>query len=208
MRDPKLAIYDDIFPKSIGDKARATHVAIIEAALRSYAKYGVDNTTYEKLASETAVSRPLIIRYFKNYDAIFSASVKFVRIHYQRWVIEEIQRKNTPLEQFNAYVERSMSWPKRFPTHAQLWAFFYYQCARQKKYRNLNSQLSNMGERRIAALLAAIDGASDLGPYLEKAKIVQMTLAGTILALYTENLGPRTRLVQKNMSEILLKLKA
>jgi AcrR family transcriptional regulator len=199
-----LFVYSELFPKKLGPKAQKTMLGIIESALRCYSRLGIDNTTFEMLAEESGVTRPLILRYFKDYEGLFKACVKFVRIHYQRWVIEGLQMEKEPAARFYAYVERALSWVEKFPAHSQFWGFFYYECSRTKKYRELNTELAQIGEKRILALLQEANPGQKLT--LVHAKFVQMAIAGMTTQMGTEEGTTSLKGLRKVFPQLLLKL--
>src|SRR5687767_8770103 len=71
-------------------KATLRQVQIIEAAIFCYANFGVIDTTFERIAKQAKLSRPLIFHYFNDKTEIFDAAVKYVRAIYQQLVIEGI----------------------------------------------------------------------------------------------------------------------
>lgn len=185
--DPKLALYEDLLPKRMGPKAQSTFLHIIRCSIKVYAQKGIDRVTFEDIAAASAISRPLILRYFKNYDLLFEACIKFARIEYVNYVVEQIKAQPSGEKQFAAYVRASIDYPRAHRSSLQLWLFFFYQCARLPKYKKLNSEVVSIGHRRITALLQGFHPRKSEKDLVERAKVLQIFLSGLILHVGTES---------------------
>ncbi len=177
----------ELFPEA-PSRADQRVVQILEAAVRSYASVGLEETTFQKLSADCKVSRPLIHHYFKTKRDVFEAAVKFVRAHLQRQVVEAIQSESEPRAQFRAYVEAHMDWVKNHPDSASVAVLFFYYCAIDPKLRKLNTQLVDMGHERITAMLEVgiRKGAFARCDAKKKARTIQLVITGIVVSLATE----------------------
>jgi TetR/AcrR family transcriptional regulator, transcriptional repressor of bet genes len=189
MRKNALVKAIDLFG-STETKSQQRMVQIAEAAIRSYASVGVEQTSFERLSKRCGVTRPLIHHYFKTKRELFNFSVKYIRALFQKLAIEAIQKEKTPSKQLEAYVGATFDWIRDFPDHGHAWKLFYYYCGIDKKMRALNTELSVLGSNRIAAILEAgvKAGSFKVTNPKAKAKTLQVMILGALMTATTEDI--------------------
>lgn len=164
---------------------------IIDSAIRCYATFGAENTTYEKIAKVCKVTRPLIQHYFPDRDELFAVAVHYIRWRYQRAVVERVEKAQGPLDKLRAYIDASQQWVIDEPLHSKAWALFFYHCSINPKFKALNTELVATGTQRIMGLLSAAQTQGALSPKLNvafAARAIQHVLTGAIVAAGTETL--------------------
>lgn len=177
----------ELFEPKLGRADRAM-LSIIEGAIVCYAKAGIDGVTMDEIAKSSGVSRSLVIHYFKTQREVFNLAVKHIRLEFQRLAIRSIQVADTPIAKLEAYVDSTFQWIEKHPKHARVWLLHLYGCSVGVKERALNTELSDIGQTRIVALLEAVGTAGLERSQLEwKAKLIQIIISGALLTALTEN---------------------
>ncbi len=184
-----LSVYSGLFEWA-PSKAQRRMIQILEAAIRCYVTIGIESTTYESIAKQGKMSRPLIQHYFKDKNAIFEMVVKYIRVNFQKIAVDAIQKAKTPEEQLRQYVGSLFIWRKKYPLHVKVWNLVYYYAAVNPDIRRLHTDLATMGHDRITELLAAgaEAGVFAKGEFRKRAKIIQTLYTGGLITASSENL--------------------
>jgi AcrR family transcriptional regulator len=183
-------IFAEVFPDIKKGKSRDRARSILEAAIESYRVNGIENTTYERIAEIAGISRPLIFKYFADYDDIFYKSVKLIRVHFQLFAVDAIKKQNHPTEKVRAYVHSTFEWLEKFPSYASGLLLYLQRCSWSERERDLNTQFTEAGRSRIEALirLGLETGEFSCADPLVMAKQVQTVITGAVVTQLTENL--------------------
>lgn len=152
-REIERVVHAELFPDLTKPKVRDRAVSILEAAIESYRVVGIENTTYERIAERAGISRPLIFKYFTDYEDIFYKSVKLIRVHFQTFAVAAIRKHKTPTEMLRAYIESTFDWIERYPSYASGLLLYLQRCSWDERNRDLNTQFAEAGRSRIAALV-------------------------------------------------------
>lgn len=185
----KYLIFSEIYLHLDEPKARRKAYTLLEASLKCFAKKGFDEVTLEMIAREAGVTRPLITHYFENAEELKMVAIKYVRLLFQKFVLEAMEKANEPDRKLSAYVSACFTWVENHRTHAAVWLAFMQRCTRQSKLRKLNTEAVRTGEKRIAALL----GAGTQQEFFKcsdpetAARAIQVVITGGILSLITED---------------------
>jgi AcrR family transcriptional regulator len=176
-------------PQLSFSKATLRQVQIIEAAIHCYAHFGTVESTFDRIAKQAKLSRPLIFHYFSDKNEIFDATIKYVRATYQQLVVEGIEQGRNAKERFQKYVEYCFVWLERYPTHIKLWLLFLQSSSIHDNYRKMNSEFVAMGLERIGALIAQVEGNSQLSAVqvATRARLVQALITGGIIQMSSED---------------------
>lgn len=181
------ALYAQLFAPE-PTKGQRRMIALLDAAIESYATLGIDETTFDSIAKAAGVSRPLVQHYFKTKRDVFLLVIRYIRAAFQAKAIEAIRRETEPDRQFEAYVRSTFEWMRERPKHALVWSLFYYYCGLDPEYRTLHTDLVRMGETRITALLEAGRKAGVFARVPEgAAKQIQAQITGALITLGSEN---------------------
>ncbi len=181
-------LYKSLLSKE-SSKAERTKVQIIEAAIHCYATIGMDNTTYEKVATQSKVTRPLVIHYFPDYDSLALAAFRYIRANMQEFAVKAIQSHQTPVEQFSAYVESVFQWTEKYEKHFKVWLLFYYFCGIFPRYNENHTELVTIGHQRIAILISQLRKNNlDQAELMKRAKVIQMLITGAMVSCGVEKI--------------------
>lgn len=176
-------------PQLSFSKATQRQVQIIEAAIFCYANYGFDETTYEKIAKQAKLSRPLLFHYFEDRDEIFESSIKYVRALYHQQIIEALQSAGSGKARFENYLRAAFDMSRERPEHIKFWFIVYHSAATNPKYKKINSEMVAYGVDRIEHLIRGIEGNEKLSTSIaaQRARVVQALITGAIVQMHTES---------------------
>ena len=95
--------------------------AILEAALDVFANYGFRGATVDMIAARAELSKPNILYYFDNKEALHRALLDRLLTS---WLepLEHIDPKGEPVEELCAYVQRKLQLSRDYPRESRLFA--------------------------------------------------------------------------------------
>jgi len=189
-------------------KATLRQIQIIDAAIYCYAHFGFVESTFERIAKQAKLSRPLIFHYFNDKSEIFDAAVNYARATYQQLVIEGVSQGKSGKERFSKYLEYCFEWHKRYPNHVKLWVVFLHCCATQEKYRNINTGFAQMGLDRIANLILGIEENKNLSESQaqHRARNIQALITGALAQINSESPETFPKDYIKNICSLCMEL--
>lgn len=178
-------VWEALFAAS-PSRAQQTQIKIIQATIHLIARDGIQSITFEQVATAAKVSRPLVLRYFGTYEELVYQVARYIRAHFQQFVLGKMTDRRSVIVQITAYVDATFDWIDELPEHAAVWLLFYYECVRNRRFRKLNSELVEMGHARIQALLTLGGESRELKPGGD-AKALQIFLTGALVSCLTED---------------------
>lgn len=190
MNELEKSIYLELFSPVLS-KSDRTKLAIVRAAIRCYAQAGLDGVTYDVIAKEAKVTRPLVQRYFPARGDLFLLMVKYIRANFQHLAIQALRQELSPEKQLDAYVRSTFDWVRDYFDHMAVWLYFFYRAAVDEEYKEIHSDLVSMGFERIKAIIREgkkrkLFRCTDVST---SAKFIQVNITGALVALTTEK-GP------------------
>jgi TetR/AcrR family fatty acid metabolism transcriptional regulator len=84
---------------------------ILEAAIKTFSKNGLNNTKISDIAEEAAIGKGTIYEYFKSKDEIFSASFYYFMGKFEEGISLRLFRIHDPLEKLRTYFS---AWAEMF----------------------------------------------------------------------------------------------
>ena len=132
---------------AVQNKNRA---AILAAALETFSAHGYRGTRLEQIANNAGMSKPNVIYYFPNKEAIF---VTLLNSHIDKWLapLREIDPDGEPLEQVIEYVVKKVRMSAEMPRESRLFANEIVQGAPRLK-ESMNSDLKGLFDRTVNIL--------------------------------------------------------
>lgn len=192
------------------NKGENTEFMIIQAAIKIIFDEGLPQFSFERIAKLAGVTRPLVHHYFKTKEDLLKKLVLFIRLQYQNYVLENMQRGKNKWETLELYVEYALRWVLDYPSYASVWLLFYHLASNHDWAMKQNTEFVAMGANRITALLEALyqEGRLSKKPTLPMARSMQIYITGMAVTLATESLTKRDRegLIQSSQNEILKKI--
>lgn len=129
--------------------------AILAASLDVFSQNGYRGATLDQIASAANLSKPNLIYYFPNKEAVF---VTLLNQHVDKWLapLHEIDPEGEPLEQILNYVRRKVQMSRDMPCESRLFANEIVQGApRIKEY--LSGDLKVLFDQTRALFLEWMD---------------------------------------------------
>lgn len=183
-----LASGADVFDLDIS-KSQKQQLKIVEAAIASFAKNGIEKTTYTSLAKQCRISRPLIHHYFPTLDSLFLLAARFARETLLKCALEKVAVDSGRPEKFlESYIDGCFNWVERFPDQAKFWMLYFYQASLNKLAHDENSELVGRGQARLEQLLKSgqANGVFKFEDAAATAKTIQILITGGIVGVCTE----------------------
>ncbi|MGE0614124.1 MAG: TetR/AcrR family transcriptional regulator [Bacteriovoracia bacterium] len=132
----------------------STAETIVKRAVFCFAKRGFEAASFDYIAKEAGVSRPLVTHYFKRKHDLFVACVHYVGGHAQASTEKNlVQVEPHPWEYLRAYVHASFSWAEQHPDHFRFWVVFGLHCTWDRELRKINEGFKRAGRERLAKIL-------------------------------------------------------
>ena len=102
--DLTQTVLAELFP-SAPSRAQKRQLQILEAAIKLFAKVGIESTTYDQIAIECEVSRPLIQHYFPDREELAFLALTYIRGNLQKIEVDAILAAPTPEAKVKEYVD-------------------------------------------------------------------------------------------------------
>lgn len=130
------------------------------------------------------MSRPNLIYYFKDREALVDAAIKYITAQAQAFTVKKISGITAPRDQLFAFVNATVDWAETYPAHAKFTVLYYHYCTFDPKYRELHRRIRQAGAERIEAILTRLT-RNATG---ERAKSIQELITGALLEHLTTEL--------------------
>lgn len=184
-------------------KSEKTRIRCMQAAISILSQNGLADLTYEAVARRAGVTRPLVKNYFPSLaDLIHDATGISVK-DFQLELVSAMDKEKSPEKKLATYLKHMMGWVRNYPAETGFWLCFYQYSHVDKKCREANTQIGQMGHKRIAALIAAchfvpLKSEEEIS---EIAKNVQLIIIGGIVSMLTENVSGGLAKMEKRVTE-------
>lgn len=182
-------------------KAKRQSMEITEAAIRRFAKQGINKSTILTIAKDSAVSAKTIYNYFGTFDELVVHSLKYVRLLYQNFVVEELNKNiesGSPPELLEIYLDACFEWPTVYKDHSSFWISFLHECTKNKTFKELNTKMVQVGRERIESIIRVKINKEENLTVL--AEILHQLLTSYLLSMSTESSFDR-----KKAKELILR---
>ncbi|MEK6704550.1 MAG: TetR/AcrR family transcriptional regulator [Bdellovibrionota bacterium] len=183
---------------------------IIRRAIECFAKKGYEASTFDYIAKQGGISRPLITHYFPKKEVLLLACVKNVSESAARLVEERmIKCQPHPWELLKCYIAANFEWAEKEPFQLRFWVIFCFYCAWITEYRRINQQLKYNARERILRLLLSGQSLKLFkfqGDPVLFSRTLHDTLYARILGIVTEGETPDFVKARREMEEIYAKL--
>lgn len=183
-------IFGEIYFRFSDPGARRKAFAILEAAIVCLDRKGFGGVTLEMIAREAGITRPLIKHYFADLDDLCGTAVKYIRLRFQKMVVDEVSNQTTEVLKLVRYIDTCFEWIDKFRSHANVWLSFLSQCVRKPSLRKLNTTAVETGEERIVGLLrlGQKNNVFHFKSVEGTAKALQSLLTGALVTYSSEDL--------------------
>lgn len=95
--------------------------AILTAALEVFSTFGFRGSTIDQIAEAAGLSKPNLLYYFDNKDAMHAALINRLL---ETWLtpLQDLNEKGDPLEEITGYVMRKLEMSRDYPRESRLFA--------------------------------------------------------------------------------------
>lgn len=188
--DLKYLLFSEIYVKFGEPGARRRALGIVEAAIQCLARRGFGRVTVAMVAREAGVSRALVAYYFRSVEDVQDCAVKYIRLIYQRTVVDALGAKNSPREMLLAHVRACLEWTLHMRSHAIVWISYLHLCGRDSRRRKLNTLAVAVGTERLEALVRLGVEHGSFGPQDTKmaARSIQILITGAVISMCSETI--------------------
>lgn len=187
--DFQYLLFSEIYDRYNSPKKRRTAFSILEAAVDCFAKSGFERTTLQMIAKHAGQSRSSVHEYFNTIDEIRMTAIKYIRLLYQAYVLEEIQKETKPEEIFKVYFYCAFKWPRYFPKHSSVWISFMHLTTINPKFKGLNTASVEVGFSRLKEIvtMGVQTGAFSVSDVSSATRMIYLLINGLLLAQATES---------------------
>lgn len=166
-------------------------IEIIKATIEVLSEAGLENTTYDSIATKIGTRRAHVAYHFDDKKKIFLAAVKYILADFQQSILVAMEKAKENREsdqnkasQLHAYVDGVFEWAKASPQQVQVMLMLYYLCTIDREYLDLHDSVRKGGFQRLSYLFQQLPGLGAKSAQ-ERAKLLQNYLSGTLMDLFT-----------------------
>ncbi len=196
--------FTQLFPNRQLTKSQRTQLNIVRHAIDVIAKEGINQVNFTHVAKSAKVTRPLVKHYFKDEQELHLLAARYVRLRFQEWVVEKMEKATDGPSTLRAYIDACLMWPKEFSNDACFWGQFQSLCLTNKAFFKFHQEVAAMGQERIQRVLGKMGVAgSSIGAL---AIGIQAMITG---AIWTIGLDPKAdpKLLRDQIMRSLVKTK-
>ncbi len=158
---------------------------IIQAAIESIGKDGIENLSYESIGAKLNINRAHVAYYFKKKDEIVESAIKYITFVANELTVQEILKAKDDVSRIEGVVIAAFKWIEQNPNQGSTMLAFYHLCGHNKTFKKLHTQIRIAGAERLSSLLAKIaKGASEEDIQLS-GETIQAIITNNILEYLT-----------------------
>lgn len=174
-------------------KKVSTQFKLLEAAIKCFAKKGIEHTKIIEISKAAGVSHSLLLYHFPTYEKLCLEVIHYILGGLKNQTIEAVSKTtHNPLKALEDYVQTPFKWARQEPDHFSLWMYFYYKASNESTFRSLNSDIRLVGRERIRHLILeliviGIIPHHDTKAVFEATILIQGIITGNTILAFTEN---------------------
>ena len=187
---PEIQASKSLYKSTTRPKGDKTRHAIIKGAEKELLNCGIEDLSYQAIADHTKITRQLVRHHFPDKKNLLLEVALDVREEYQKLCIEEMKKAENAVDLFLAYIDCALNWANTHPKHLSIWMQFLRVCTQSPDFKKAHDDLAKLGHLRIEEILkqGQQEGVFACGGSKMRAKLIQITIAGGLLTMATENL--------------------
>lgn len=135
-------------------KVLTTKERIIKAALRCFAKKGIEQTKLVDIAEAARVKHTLIIYHFKDFEKLCLACVQQV-VHnfFQETQHVALAKQKNAAEHLEQFISSHYHMARQHPGAFSLWLHFYYKASIDNHYRKLFNTITLSSLEKLKSIM-------------------------------------------------------
>jgi TetR/AcrR family transcriptional repressor of bet genes len=155
--------------KAVGSRANVKHLRreqLIDATMRTIARYGYARTTMAHVAKAAGLSQGIVNFYFKTKEALLYETFVHLAEEYETLVGQALaEAGDDPVDRLLAMIETDLGPQVCAPTKIAVWLAFWSESRSRPKYRGLCHKLASGYSDQVHELcetMASRDSSTDL----------------------------------------------
>lgn len=203
--DLHFTVFREIYQRYSEPKTMRRAFSLLEGAIRSFEKQGLDGASFSSIAKHCKVTRPLMKHYFTDYAEIRVMALKYIRILLQREVVDAISKPGNPAERLQRYIEAHFHWCTSDLSHARVWLAFLATSSRVDADRALNTVAVQAGTHRLIQFLSS---GREQGIFKHQndvlaARMLQTLMLGGLVAVISEEIEDHDEFIRAIVTRCL-----
>lgn len=189
-----------------GDKRR---IQILQATVDAIAGEKLEAITLESIARKCKVRRSHIAYYFSDPQKLIRSAIEYALSFGQEYAVHEISLATTAEDRLRAFVYANFHWFESYPKHAAVFGLLNYYSVCNGDYAKLNSDLAEMAEARLEAILAGgavSDSAKKSKDLRAVARTLRAFLVGSLARYFSSTARRPLEIEKKYVLEEFLKI--
>lgn len=134
-------------------KGHLTKQRIVEAAVRSLVRGGIETSTFETIAKEAKLSIPLVKYHFSNKNYLLELAIHHVLNTESAYTQSHIAAAKTPQDKLKAWIEGDLRWIDEHPDHRSIDALFDYLCTKSPAWRDIYRSIREQSLAKLVGLV-------------------------------------------------------
>lgn len=163
---------------------------ILEAVVEILSKEGVDELTFEKIGRRVKMARSHVVYYFPNREELVVAAIRFAAMSADATIRKHVERSHDWREELRNYIVGNFQWIGEHPAHATVYTLLYYRATYMDSYRELHSQIRDVGADRVKSILEKSPLGGKPKQIAAIAKSIQGIITGNLIDVMTTDQRP------------------
>ena len=170
-----------------------TKEKIINAAIRCFARMGIEQTKLIDIAEAAKIKHNLILYHFQDFEELCMACVeKVVHNFFQETQEISLEKQKNTLHHLQEFINAHFQLAKQHPAAFSLWLHFYYKTSHNDHYKQLLKTLTFSSLEKLKSIIMQHAHEknlemSDLQIELSAKMIIGQIIGQLILSLAEEN---------------------
>lgn len=169
-------------------KGELSRQRLLDGLLFCLSEYGVEATTFQKVADHCGVSQGLVVKTFKNRDNLLWSAFAAMLTQARESTESALAAEKTATEKLSEYIRVSIEIFTRRKETSRLYLLLYYLSSHDQKYLLFHTQLKEMAVSRIKSILDLGTSGGEFSPCdtEQVAKTLHSSLTGLLMNSVTE----------------------
>lgn len=152
-RNFNYTLFHDLFNHASSPAIERKLKAVINNTITLISEHGIDGVTLTQIARKSTISPSALKYHFKSEKELKIRCIKYIRLQYQQYVIDQVVCKKTPRAKIAAYFKGSIDWPRANPAAFKFWMSFFHKASTDTEYKTLSNEMVQVGRERFKVLL-------------------------------------------------------
>ncbi len=168
----------------------STKEKILKAALRCFAKKGIEQTKLIDIAEAAKVKHTLIIYHFKDFEQLCLATVEQV-VHnfFQETQQVSFEKQKNAAQHLEQFISSHFTLSKQHPGAFSIWLHFYYKASIDNHYRKLFNTITVSSVEKLKSIMIQYCSEKKLQHSELQIELFAQTIIAQIIGQLTMTVG-------------------